>query len=94
MNDQITLSFDDVKRLSRQREAIRDIMLPDNGSPAGPWLTVGQIVAKLRLRGIDSVATGVSACMRDLRKAKYGLHQLDTKRIAPGLYAHRLWRRA
>ena len=86
---QIVLSFEDQKRMSRQREAILDIM---RGWP-GQWLNIGQLVGRLSERGISCVPTGASACLRDLRKPKFGGHQIDRRCVRPGHFEFRIWAR-
>ena len=90
MSDQLPSTVTDAVRLSRQREAILDIM---GGSP-GPWMSVPELVSKLKDRGISCAATGASATLRDLRKPRYGGHQIDRKQVKPGLWTFRIWRNA
>lgn len=90
MSDQIPLTVSDAVRLSKQREAILDIM----GGHPGPWMSIQDLVKKLADRGIACVQTGASACLRDLRKHRYGGYQVDRKQERPGYWVFRLWSKA
>lgn len=71
----------DSKRLSSLLKRVRLIMLQGN------WRTLKEL--KDETGGTES---SVSARIRDLRKEKFGGHEIERKRIVGGLYAYRLIR--
>lgn len=76
----------DSDRLGSQLHAVYRVMAD------GHWRTLHQIQHALRERvspDRDSEA-GISARLRDLRKAKWGGHRVDRRRIAGGLFEYRL----
>ena len=69
----------DQGRLNSQQSRVFDVM------GDGEWRTLDQL----------SAATGdptpsVSARLRDLRKPRFGGHQVDRRRRSPGLFEYRL----
>jgi len=44
----------------------------------------------LRLIGIYATHQGISARLRDLRKAKFGDRKVERRKAKPGLYEYRL----
>lgn len=67
---QLTLTFQDQKRLGRQLKAVRDLM------EDGRWRTLDEIG-----RVVTGTQTALSARLRDLRKL--GL-QVEARRVRPG----------
>jgi hypothetical protein len=69
----------DYVRLNDQQKRIFDVMRD------GAWRTL-EGIAKIT----GDPTPSISARLRDLRKEKYGGHQLDREYLADGLYRYRL----
>lgn len=69
----------DHKRLARQMERVRSIMSD------GAWHTLSELADKCQ--GSEA---GISARLRDLRKAKFGGYTVTAKRLGKGLWAYRM----
>jgi hypothetical protein len=53
--------------------------------------TLDQIAAEVAARyGLHATGSGLSARVRDLRKARFGGYEVERKRIAGGLWAYRI----
>jgi biotin operon repressor len=52
---------------------------------AGGWHTLAEIA-----RAVGGSETGVAARVRDLRKTRFGGHQIERRRVAGGLWEYRL----
>jgi arginine repressor len=72
----------DGARLTSQLTAVR-IILSD-----GHWRTLEELRNELALRGIHASEAGISARVRDLRKAKFGGYQVYRQHIKNGLWAY------
>lgn len=78
MSAQVQLPFLPEKRLGKQLEAVRDLMVFRN---AGQWFTFKEICDRMfYLWGISASEAGVSARLRDLRRMGYTVE----KRIRSG----------
>jgi hypothetical protein len=51
----------------------------------GGWHTLAEIA-----RAVGGSETGVAARLRDLRKARFGGHQIERRRVAGGLWEYRM----
>lgn len=71
---------EDQSRLGRQYAAVFSLMRD------GAWRTLAEIREAV---GAVSEA-GVSARLRDARKARFGSHIVDRRRVSGGLYQYRL----
>jgi hypothetical protein len=69
----------DEVRLSRQLQNVKQV-LSDNR-----WHTLSEIAQR-----IGGSEAGISARLRDLRKEKFGNHQIDRQRIGGGLFRYRM----
>lgn len=69
----------DRKRLEGQLERVRKVMLDRR------WHTIPEL-AKL----VGGSEAGVSARLRDLRKPKFGGHEIERERVAGGLFRYRM----
>jgi hypothetical protein len=69
----------DGQRLENQLGRVRQFMLD------GEWRTLGEIV--MHCGGTEA---SVSARLRDLRKQKFGLYQIERKYFARGIHKYRL----
>ena len=69
----------DFKRLSKQHERIRDLMLD------GEWRTVEQIAAST-----GDPENSIQAQLRHLRKPRFGSFIVEKKRSGNGLYRYRV----
>jgi hypothetical protein len=74
----------DGQRLSTQLEAVRRILSD------GRWWTLDEIRGFLHQRGIDANDSSISARVRDLRKPKFGAHDVQRRFIHRGLWAYRM----
>ena len=75
----------DRKRLGRQLQAVRDLMQD------GVWRTLEDIQSCVFWRASVSATTqSISARLRDLRKAKFGAHTVNRRRLSGGIYEYRL----
>ena len=90
-DDILTLPFDgatyepeDSLRFGTQLWGVKRIM--DDGN----WRTIPELDKKLRLIGIYATHQGISARLRDLRKAKFGDRKVERRKAKPGLYEYRL----
>lgn len=82
-----SLPKQDRPRLSRQLEAVRQIM------EGGRWLTIDRVRTELQQRHkINASAAGVSARIRDLRKPEGGGRTVERRRVPDGngLHEYRL----
>jgi hypothetical protein len=79
------LSTADHERLGTQLAAVRGAMT------SGRWLTLDEIRWDIEyVYGIKATTQSISARLRDLRKAKFGGHTVERKRVEGGLYTYRL----
>lgn len=69
----------DYKRLHGQLLAVFELMKD------GKWRTLADISGK-----VEGSEASLSARLRDLRKDKYGSHQVERERIEGGLFKYRL----
>lgn len=69
----------DAERLTSQLERVRKFMAD------GEWRRLNQISAAVR--GSEA---GVSARLRDLRKARFGGYTVERKRLVGGLWVYRI----
>lgn len=69
----------DHARLSKQLLRVRDIMQD------GGWHTLKELAEK-----VGGSEAGVSARIRDLRKAAFGAHKVTSRRVAGGLWHYRM----
>lgn len=89
MNDQREFSFDGrtmdedpdaPRRLSGQMLRVVQAMAD------GRWRTLAELTAIVK----PATEASVSARLRDLRKPKFGAHQVDRRLVEPGLYEYRV----
>jgi hypothetical protein len=79
----------DRQRLSTQLREVERIMLN------GEWLTIAQIVDDMRKRAIPCREAGISARIRDLRKARFGGYNVERRRAGVnGVFEYRIARKA
>lgn len=71
----------DEKRLTTQLKGVLEELR------AGGWRTLAQLAA-----AVGGSEAGVSARLRDLRKQKFGSHDIEGRRVAGGLWEYRLRR--
>lgn len=69
----------DYERLSGQLRAVFDVMRD------GKWRTIPEIGAT-----VEGSEAAISARLRDLRKSKYGAHDVQREHVDRGLYRYRL----
>ena len=69
----------DYERLSGQLKAVFDLMQD------GRWRTLGEI-----RESVEGSEAAISARLRDLRKPKYGAHEVQREHIERGLYRYRM----
>jgi len=69
----------DYERLSGQLKAVFDLMQD------GRWRTLGEI-----RKTVEGSEAAISARLRDLRKRKYGAHEVQREHIERGLYRYRM----
>ena len=75
----------DRQRLTRQLEMVRAVMQD------GHWRTLAELQESIWLRYTRKAAeAAVSARLRDLRKPKFGSHQVERRRRAGGLWEYRV----
>lgn len=82
-----TVEPEDVPRLSRQLEAVRNIMAD------GKWRTLSELRAAVSLYlGKNVSEAGISARLRDLRKRQFGALCVERERVegANGLHRYRV----
>lgn len=72
---------DDVARLETQLERVRHVLL----AVKGRWVTLGAL--RSVVGGSDS---GVSARVRDLRKAQFGGYTVERRRLPNGVWQYRI----
>ena len=70
---------EDAPRLTRQLQAVREAMLD------GRWWTLAELAT-----AADCSTQSASARVRDLRKAKFGSHTVERRRVEGGLYQYRI----
>ena len=83
----MTVAFDgatynsalDQERLGRQLDRVQALMAD------GQWRTLREIAD-----AVGGSEASVSARLRDLRKARFGAHEVERLRVAGGLYRYRL----
>jgi len=78
--DGITYDARDCERLTGQVGRVFELMRD------GKWRSLSQIMH--RVRGTSEA--GISARIRDLRKEKWGMHTVEHRRLAGGLWEYRL----
>jgi len=71
----------DFRRLKTQLERVRFVMT----SPCGYWWTLAEIAKE-----VDGSEAGISARIRDLRKAKNGGFEVERRRVRGGLFEYRV----
>jgi len=69
----------DFKRLAKQLNAVFQLMKD------GEWRTLNEIASTT-----NYPHASVSACLRDLRKERFGAYTVDRKYLGNGLYAYRV----
>lgn len=69
----------DYERLSGQLRAVFELMKD------GRWRTISEIGAQ-----VEGSEAAISARLRDLRKLKYGAHEVQREHIDRGLYRYRV----
>lgn len=69
----------DYERLTGQLKAVFDLMKD------GEWRTLAQIQ-----QTVEGSQTAISARLRDLRKPKYGAHEMVSEYVERGLYRYRV----
>lgn len=69
----------DYERLSGQLKAVFDVMKD------GKWRTLSELGSS-----VEGSEAALSARLRDLRKDKYGAHEVQREHIEGGLYRYRL----
>lgn len=74
----------DGKRIQRQLEAVKDIMLD------GDWHSLGELRAQLLERGVVTNEASIGARVRDLRKTRFGGYSVLRKYLGGGLWVYRL----
>jgi len=80
-----TAQSEDVVRLQTQLYCVYAIMHD------GGWRTIWQIVWILKQKfGLDVMQTSVSARLRDLRKPKFGSHDVQRDNVGAGEWRYRL----
>lgn len=90
--NQMELQFDgatiepekDNPRLSAQLLAVKALMSD------GAWRTLGAVSAALAAQGVAASEAGVSARLRDLRKARFGAFIVERRRVSGGLFEYRV----
>ena len=79
----------DAKRLGKQLQAVRDVLLRRSRWDA--WTTLHGIQSDVWfMRGISASEASISARIRDLRKPKFGGYTVERRRISGGLYEYRI----
>ena len=75
----------DHKRLTGQLGRVYDVVKD------GQWHTITEIQAATfrNSEGIYDSITGISARLRDLRKPKFGGHEVERQHVGDGLYRYR-----
>ena len=73
----------DGARLSGQLQAVRDLMAD------GRWRTLAEIATV-----VGGSEAGVSARLRDLRKDRFGGHEVNRRRVSGGLWEYQVIVRA
>jgi hypothetical protein len=74
----------DGDRLNTQLAAVRHILAD------GRWHTMTEIGRELSAIGIFATETSISARIRDLRKTKFGAHDVQSRYVDKGLWAYRM----
>jgi hypothetical protein len=74
----------DGARLTSQLIATRELMLDNE------WRNLAQIALALRKSGLHVTEASLSARLRDLRKARFGAHPLQRRRLIGGLWEYRI----
>lgn len=80
MNTETFIEDRDGARLSKQREAVLDLMRD------GKWRTLAEISA-----ATGAPEASASARLRDLRKERYGSYTVDRSYVSHGLWRYRLY---
>lgn len=55
----------------------------------GSWWTFARLQSAMAARGVHASEAGISARIRDLRKAEYGSHVIDKREVSNGLHEYR-----
>jgi hypothetical protein len=76
----------DTLRLSNQLAAVLSIMQDHH------WRTLEEIQSELLKLRIAATTQGVSARLRDLRKPRFGSHEVDRRRRTQAVWEYRLVR--
>lgn len=82
-----TLAACDAPRLSTLLATVRAVM------ESGDWLTLSEIALSCLARGVHGSEAGISARLRDFRKAAHGSRRVDRRRRGEpsnGLWEYRL----
>lgn len=74
----------DQPRLKSQLDAVKHLMR--DGRPR----TIPAIRSALYRTGIRATEQGISARLRDLRKERYGSHNIIRQRVSGGLFSYRI----
>lgn len=56
----------------------------------GKWRTLEQIAEAVKDTGFEISEAGISARLRDFRKAKFGSHVVERERVSGGLWRYRV----
>lgn len=81
----MTLHPSDLPRIATLLEVVRSVM------ESGEWFTLAQLQSACDERGVHGSEAGLSARIRDLRKARNGSRVVERRRENDrGLYAYRL----
>lgn len=74
----------DKTRLSSQLSRVKRVMM------GGAWLTIPAIRERIALPNVTDSEAGISARIRDLRKSRFGGHEVQRKRLVGGSFAYRV----
>jgi hypothetical protein len=74
----------DGTRLGRQLQAVKAIMAD------GHWHTLPELCCQMQQQGIHASDAAVSARLRDLRKAKFGGHEIAREHVVDGIWRYRM----
>jgi len=74
----------DGDRLNTQLAAVRHVLSD------GRWHTTTEISRALAAIGIFGTETSISSRVRDLRKAKFGAYDVQSRYVEKGLWAYRM----
>lgn len=83
--DGSTIEANDVPRLTGQLMRVHSVMIP------GRWHTLGELAARtFQVYGVIDSEAGISARLRDLRKPRWGSHQVHRRRREGALWEYQL----